>query len=275
MLCLRQRSWLAMAWMAASAVAFAADDGYREPREISFNGTPVAIYVSKDRRTEVVFPERIVGALPPVRSTTKETEAATDGIVWTRNPTLDRIFLMPSESNYQGTITLHGASGTSYILYLRGDRNPDVLVTLADGRVRQEQQEQQAKNTPRHKLIEYMMLGKVPRGYRHKAYTGKIEDRVVFRQGAVMLYLLEAYTSPRYNGLVLVAENTGRAPVYFPIESIDFASSELRKAFGAVQELSIDSPYLGPHPAYASEAAAAPHQSLLYVQVRKEDRARP
>lgn len=245
---------------------------YREPRELVYNGAPVTVFISKDKRTEVVFPEKIQGALPPVRANAKADEVATEGISYTRGPTLDRVFFLPSIANYQGTITLHGVSGTSYLIYLRDDKSPDILVTFADGKLRQEVQDAQAKKTPRHKLMEYMMLGKVPPGYRHKIYSEAIDRRVVYRQGPVMLYLQELFSSPRYNGMVLIAENTGRAPVYFPIESIDFASPDLRKAFGNIQELSIDNPYLGPHPEYASEAVRAPHQSFVYVQVRKEDR---
>lgn len=255
-------------------ISFAAqaDEIYRAPRELVYNGAPITLFVAKDKRTEVVFPEKITGALPPVRANVKADESATEGISYTRGPALDRVFFLPSIVNYQGTITLHGASGTSYLIYLRDEKNPDILVTIADGKLRQEVQDAQAKKTPRHKLMEFMMAGKVPRGYRHKIYTDPIEQRVVYRQGSVMLYLQEMYTSPRYNGMVLIAENTGRSPVYFPIESIDFASLDLRKAFGNVQELSIDNPYLGAHPEYASEAATAPHQSFVYVQIRKEDR---
>lgn len=249
-----------------------ADEIYRPPREMVYNGAPVTLFVSKDKRTEVVFPERITGALPPVRANVDANGSATEGISYTRGPALDRVFFLPSIANYQGTITLHGASGTSYLIYLRDDKNPDILVTLADGKLRQEVQDVQAKKTPRHKLIEFMMAGKVPPGYRHKIYSEPIEKRIVYRQGSVMLYLQEMYSSPRYNGMVLIAENTGRTPVYFPIESVDFASADLRKAFGNVQELSIDNPYLGAHPEYTSEAAAAPHQSFMYVQIRKEDR---
>lgn len=264
------RRLLAVALLLLPVVSQSADN-YREPRDLVHNGSPVTVYVAKDKRTEVVLPERIVGALPPVRANAKPEEVATEGLSWTRNPTLDRVFLMPSVANYQGTITLHGASGASYILYLRADRSPDILVTVQDGKLRQEVAEAQSKKTPRHKLIEFMMLGKVPPGYRHKIHQGPIGERTVYRQGAVVLYLQEVYSSPRFTGLVIVAENTGRTPVYFPIESLDFAAPDLRKALGNVQEISIDTPYLGPHPRYASEAVKAPHQSFLYVQARKED----
>lgn len=251
-------------WFAAQAA------GYREPRELVYNGTPAVVHVDKDRRTEVVFPERITGALPPVRANVKPDEAATDGMEWSRGPNLDRIFLLPHVDGYQGSITLHGASGASYILYLRADPSPDVLVTLQDGKVKQEIQEEQAKKTPRHKLIEYLMLGKVPPGYRREVYTGSAEKRIVYRQGAVVLYLQEVYSSPRFTGLVLIAENVGRTPVYFPVESLDYSNRDLRKALGNVIETSIDNPYLGAHPEFAREAMSAPHQTYFYVALRKE-----
>ncbi len=259
---------MAAALLGLSLAAQAA--GYREPRELVYNGTPVVIHVTKDLRTEVVFPERITGALPPVRANVKPDEAATDGMEWSRGPNLDRIFLLPHVDNYQGSITLHGASGSSYILYLRANSSPDVLVTLQDGKVKQEIREEQAKKTPRHKLIEYLMLGKAPPGYRRDVFSGEIEKRIVYRQGAVVLYLQEVYSSPRFTGLVLIAENVGRTPVFFPVESLDYSSPNLRKALGDVIETSIDNPYLGPHPEFAREAMSAPHQSYMYVALRKE-----
>lgn len=260
---------LAISVLAVCSVAAQAA-GYREPRELVYNGTPVVIHVAKDVRTEVVFPERVPGGLPPVRANLKPDEVATEGMEWSRGPNLDRISFLPHVANYQGSITLHGASGQTYILYLRADPNPDVLVTLQNGKVKQEIQEEQAKKTPRHKLIEYLMLGKVPPGYRRDVYSGDIEKRIVYRQGAVVLYLQEAYSSPRFTGLVLIAENAGRTPVFFPLESLDYSSLDLRKALGNVIETSIDNPYLGPHPEYARDAMNAPHQSYIYVTLRKE-----
>lgn len=253
--------------LAYSSITRAGD--YRAPRELVFSGTPVTVFVWFEKRTEVVFPERIVGGLPPTRMEVNGAEAATDGMEWSKGPNLDRLFLLPLVNGYRGTMTIHGESGRSYILYLVADKSPDISVVLQDGKVVQEQLVEQEKKTPRHKLIEWLMRGETPPGYRRTIPTGSIQSRIVYRHGAIILYVTELYDSAKQKGIVMVAENTGKTPVFFPVESIDFASRQSRQALGNVREISIDTPHLGPHPEFTSGVLDVPHQSYVYVVTRK------
>jgi hypothetical protein len=227
--------------------------------------------VAKDARTEVIFPEKIFGGLPPTKMAPKPGETPMDGILVTRSPNLDRVFLLPTMANYNGTMTVTGDSGKSYILYMVSDQTPDISVAIREGDPSgQEPPPQSGANRYKKKLIEWMMRGgKVPPGYQHNVLKGPIKPRIVYRQGAVILYLTETYESPKRKGFVMIAENTGPTPVYFPVESIDLRSREIRKTFGVVDEISIDNPRLGPHPEYSSGVLDSPNQSFLYLATRK------
>lgn len=242
---------------------------YRAPRELVYAGTPVTVYVLREKRTEVVMPERITGILPPTRMSTPENESPTEGMEWNKGPNLDRLFFVPLVAGYKGTVTVHGDSGRSYILYLVEDQTPDVSVLIRDGKISQEQATEDEKKTPRHKLIEWLMRGETPPGYRKTIPSGPAQSRVVYRHGSIVLYVEEIYESVKQKGVVLIAENVGRTPVYFPVESIDFQSREAKQAFGIVREISMDTPHLGPHPEHASDVVSAPHQSFVYIVTRK------
>lgn len=243
---------------------------YREPRELVFTGTPITVYVAKDRRTEVVFPESLTGMLPPSQQQANSDLDPTAGMEWSLGPTKDRLFLLPTIEPYNGTMTLHGVSGKSYILYLQSSTSPDISAIVHNGKLKQEEQLQEEKRTPRHKLIEFLIRGTTPPGYSRKIYDGPVKNRIVYRQGSIVIYLQELYSSPNYSGFVLTVENTGRAPVYFPVESVDYTSRQVRKAFGRIWEISIDNPYLGPKPDNASDVLAAPHQTLMYIASKKQ-----
>jgi len=258
---------LILAALVCSPTAQAGD--YRIPRELVFSGTPLTVYVAFEKRTEVVFPERIIGVLPPTRMVVKENEAPTEGMEWNKGPNLDRLFLLPQVEGYKGNMTVHGESGRSYILYLVADPSPDISVVMLDGKVSQEQQVEQEKKTPRHKLIEWLMRGETPPGYRRTIPKGSIESRIVYKHGAIVLYVTEIYESAKQKGIVLIAENTGKTPVFFPVESIDFGSRQARQALGNVKEISIDTPNLGPHPEFTSGVLDVPHQSYVYLVARK------
>lgn len=245
---------------------------YRDPRTLSFVGTPVTVYVTKDERTEVVFPETLVGTLPPTQQQTEAGSSPTGGIDWSRGPANDRIFLMPRIARYNGTMTLHGASGRSYILYIQSSAQPDISVVIQDGAVgASKQDDEESKHPTRGRLIEFLMRGETPPGYSAEVYKGPVERRIVYRQGPLIIYLVASYTSPRYTGLVLIAENTGPAPIFFPINSLDYKSRELKRAFGDVAEVEMDNMRLGPAPRYRSDSAVATNQSFLYIVSHKQD----
>lgn len=243
---------------------------YREPRELVYTGTPITVYVAKDKRTEVVFPEPLTGMLPPSQQQTKSELDPTAGMEWSLGPAKDRVFLLPMVDPYNGTMTLHGASGKSYILYLQSSSSPDISAIVHNGKLKHDEQLQEEKRTPKHKLIEFLIRGTTPPGYSRKIFDGPIKSRIVYRQGSVIIYLQELYSSPNYTGFVLTVENTGGAPVYFPVESLDYTSRQVRAALGRIWEISIDNPYLGPKPERTSDMLAGPHQTLMYIASKKQ-----
>ncbi len=252
--------------MGTEITAYAAcDNGLRE---VYFSDKPKRIYVG-DIWTEVVFPEPIIGRLK------QNPEGLDDNKI---TPFSDRLYFKTSEKTYHGIVFVHGKSGRTYTLKLLARINcPDTIVKAINDLddVTPDNKEASTKKE-RRKLMEFMMLGtsngKPPEGVRIERPKGTKKARLVFRQGSVSFYIEEVWHGRTTVGTILLAENYGRTPYHVAIQSINFSSPALKRAFGRVKEISMV-PYdgrLSPAPEFAIDHRSSKHQGLIYIVSKRQ-----
>jgi hypothetical protein len=237
----------------------------RNPRELSYYGTPLDIFVSKDV-AEVIFKHEgnLRGLRPDV----------TEGLDVHQSPIANKVGMTVTDDAYSSLVRVDAGSGKTYLLNLLSRPDcPDSLVTISLG----EKEEQQAeryytKNGKQHGLMTYLALGKRPKGYRVKNFKHvDQQDLLIFKQGSVEFYLQEQLIGKRYVGTTYRVVNRGRTPFRVDIENINYSNTQIKKSIGVAREVSMlpTSRRLGPAPEYVSQYFAAANEGLVFVVSEK------
>lgn len=245
----------------AASLSEARADCSQTDRNVVYAGKPAPVYLAKNVWSTVIFPENLQSILPE----------KPQGLVYQESVFHDRLFFTVTDPLYFGNVILEGVDGKTYELNILGrDGCADHTVTLMDQAAAAVAPPPPAPANGRQKtLLEYMIAGTPPPDYTVEEVPGPPEKRLVYSQGlgTVNFYIDKIYHGYNYTGFVLLAVNQGRTPVRVNIEGIDFGSSELRKTFGRVKQITME-PWdfrLGPAPEYSSDAAHPTNQGIVYI----------
>ena len=229
----------------------------RERRSVPFGeSTPVEVRLAPHTWTELVFPEPIYGIRPDQR----------EGLLVKASPLPDRVHLSLEKRPYRAYATVHTRNGRSFYLLLRDSDCPDIAVTAErDVSLGPDRRAHEVRGRHRRGLMEWMLLGRTPPGYRRKTPKGGVEERLIARQGSVDWYLKEVYEGRNYRGYVIEVVN--RAPV-----GVRIAISRIEMP--GLREVAMLPPdhRLGPAPKTSAGAIHKRNRGLLFLVVKKTRR---
>jgi hypothetical protein len=266
---------LALFSILASATSFGATCD-RNPRVVESDGSIIDIAVYPEQQVLVSFPEEYLLDLHRERPESLR-------VLTTQVPF--KLQFETEDPAYRGIVKVNGASGTTYTLSL-GSRFQcaDTVVSIekpisapAAGTPSAPQSPISAGAAPYGSkdkpasLIEYLIRGVVPSGYRRWVAPGAPKEREVFHQGSVNFYLVEQFIGSRFVGTTLEVVNNGRTPYRVAFNQIDFKDPAVRKVLGEVYEITMlpGDGRLQPAPEFVSGSFGSPNRGLLFIVSEK------
>lgn len=249
----------------------------RSPRVVDATDGIIAVYVYPEQQVLIAFPED--GLLDLHRERPENLKVMT-----TQVP--NKLQFESEDPKYRGIIKVNGASGRTYTLELLSRfQCADTVVSIEDTPAAPAAPQSSAPTSSgpapapsgssqtygskarQASLIEYLLKGDVPSGYRRWTAPGTAAEREVFRQGSVRFYLVEQFIGTRLVGTTLEVVNEGRTPTRVAFNQIDFMDPAVRKVMGEVHEITMlpSDGRLQPAPEYVSGSFGSPNRGLLFV----------
>lgn len=251
---------------AISSPALALEACNRSPRSVTYTESPIKVYISDDtQRAEVSFPEtHLEGIYVEV----------TEGMNFYITRLANKLAFMAEDPQYTGLVTIHGASGKTYLLQLVTRSGcADSQVSIENGPTAEQVQVQYDRNGNAKGLMHYLFDGELPSGYREADFSHlSREDRLVFTQGSVEFVLQSQFIGPRYIGTTYEVTNKGRVATKVAIDQIDYSNPAVRETLGRARQVAMlpSSRTLGPAPEFLTEVYADSHRGLLFIVSEKQ-----
>lgn len=272
---------LAMLALVAPSLASAAMNCDRSPREVSSDEGIIPVYVYPEQQVLVALPESELLDLHRERPESLK-------ILTTQVP--NKLQFEVEDPKYRGIVKINGASGRTYTLELISRfQCSDTVVTISPSQPAAPgnapasaaistppapagagQASYGSKSKP-VSLIEYLIRGEVPAGYRRWVAPGTSAEREVFHQGSVKFYLVEQFIGTRFVGTTFEVVNEGRQPFRIAFNQIDFNDPAVRKVMGEVYEVTMlpSDGRLQPAPEFVKDSFGSPNRGLLFIVSEK------
>lgn len=243
----------ALAAVASLAAAVPAQERGKAPetptvRLAPWTGQPVTVHVAVGRTTAVTFPAAITSI---VTTASKETV--------TLETVGSRLFLSPLVADYAGEIFVILATDDQVPLLVRAvaPEQADLAVRLVPGSAAGTGSPSAAADsrgawTPL-RLMRAMILGVQEPGV---TVTRSRQPLVVYNDSVLVLRTLATWTTPRYEGIVLEAENLTTQWLRLALESLHFPG---------LLAVHAERDSLAPRPTKPDEALAAQQTTKVYL----------
>lgn len=254
----------------------------RQAKSLYYADQTINVYVNDEQWTELIFPGKISGYKPEQSNgpIVKEVPIASKNTVFA-----NRVYVKAVKPLFTGTAFFHTDNGLSYhvrFLYRANCADPVVRIKNADTSQHNGANSTTSQYDPRVRknglrLIEYLYLyggdpdARLPSGFSRVLAQGNKEDRVILRQGSLVFYLYETWSSRNLNGFVLQVENEGRIPARVGLEQINVNNPSFIKRFGRIREATMlpTSFRLGPRPEFAVDQLHPKHKGLVFLAAEK------
>lgn len=242
-------------------------DCKREARTVYYNGQPELVYVWPGQTTQIVFPvSRVFGAKADdpdgitIRPSKHPNKITIDGV---------------TDELYSSVLTVDSSDGETFLIQLVARKGcADRLVTLEHPPLQDASKLATDSQGRLRDLMWYLLVDKVPSGYRENTFTHlHDDDRLVFQRGSIKWYLKKQVIGQKYTGSVYTVVNEGRTGYRIAIESIDFSDDRVKNSLGKVRKISmlpVDR-RLGPAPEFISEVFASSNRGEVYIVAETGD----